>query len=381
MLLRQKIYPVAWCLALFGLCLLSGANGSHADILPPWMKSLDELRINTASADEDWAFASWYLDRQNDPEVQQSSGFSILPDIIFDLAYPYLNPENDDPEKAIILAERIGIRALDAKEIVLADLKYSTHGIAPNAQRYQQALRKTAFYLLEFGGGGPFFSFSREEAETLGLNELKLLMTDQYIENKRLHLGSKSSTNVITQDRHALRALELAVQEIPGTRRYVKETPPCRLLEESLSYWNGDAVLGVDKEFAEILFHTANHHEDIGSGGPDFDYWHGRMLTDFKILPGSEELSWLLMDVASALGHPDASLRLGRRAISQGDLKKAQQYMAIAAHHGIEEAKESLENLRLDHGNLLSEDEERDAMFTSEQYEVERCASLSSFHN
>ena len=371
-------WDMMWCRSsIFALILGTVVNPSdvQADSFPPWVNSYQDIPFGTASSQEYWDFASWYMDHRDDPAVFGSSGYVALQFIAYDLAYPYLNPSNDDPDLAVSLTEQLRIRFFDAKEVVLADLLYGPDGSHPNPERYAYSVRKTALYIASYGGRF-MFPFSAVRESEVDPQDLYPELISAYSDRAmRLQAYGKTDRAQVG-DNSTLKIAEEVVAALPEAIRYLNDTDSCALLQEGITHWYGTQSIEADHEFGEILLRAVDSRIGLEVGvAADTNFYLGLLASEFEILDEAGAGA-SYFGLSSANGHPKASYQYGRYALSIGNIEEAAESFQIAALQGHQAAINALNEIQKTHANLPTTSQREYAENIASEYQQTRCHDL-----
>lgn len=353
----------AFIVSLFFLSPQASADG-----IPPWIDPAVGLELPTSTSDELIEYASWFLDRELDDNIRSSVWFYAVPHVIYDLAYPYINESNDDPKAAITLAERMNLRDLVFKEVILADLKYSLNGAEPDPARYDHAIFKTALFLTQF----PIFRFFPRgifKSENLDLDALQYELFKSFKQMPRPHSFEE---NIMQGDRNAYEISKEVLNAIPFVLASLEASSRCDLVKEGLSFMMGDTPIGKDLEMAELLFDAAYAIRGSDKGFGDLAYLLARYADEF-VLGDWKVHRKNLYQRAALHGHPQAAYTAAEGEVESGNLREAAKHMMVASLQGHVEARTRLEALEDQNSVALTQEELASVAYRLRRYEANRC--------
>jgi hypothetical protein len=272
---------------------------------------------------------------------------------------------------AIAQAERIRIGAFDAKEVILADLKYGPDGTDPDPERYDHALQKTAFFLAHFGG---FFMFPpTTNIQNIGTEALIQELSGPY--SLREAFMEAIQPDHDTGDDSALKITIDVLEALPIAHHYLAKTPVCKLLRESISHWSGSTKLGVDKELGEIFIRVSGRVGANYGEKADVSFYRAEMAPDFKIVKENEFISGFY-SLSAIQGHPLASLWSADFEETNGNISEALEFLQIAAQQGVTRASDLLEKMQQKYNTSLSDTQKSVIDLIVEDYQNTRCRHL-----
>ena len=373
MLYLRACWTVSGVVGAMSLCLTLGTAVGGEDEFPPGTSAETFGAVLDASNAEKEAYAEWHFERHDSYAVQSSAGYALLSPLIYDLAYPYRDPSNDDRDLAVSLAERVSMVRFDAKEVVLADLKYGPEGMNPDPVRYQHGLEKTALYLMQLNGSF-LFPLDIPDYRSLSVEQTRTVLNSDFVQKDMLLVPQPPST---LGDGSAMAIAQEVVDLIPTMRDRVNAMTRCDLLLESAAFRNGTSSVGRDLEMAELYLVEADRVEGEEKGLPDVAFYLAIQPSPFSLNDRSGFVDSKLA-LAATDGHPEASYLMGQRELAVDNVVDALQYFTVAELQGHAKARIQLKALQQSKALRLTNEQVEFAEYTASRYSERRCSQGKS---